>query len=124
MLRRVVVGLVLLVPTGQTHAQTDALTEAAMIFAMGLVAYAECPALGYRVNASGWDALVQIAEPSVSLNDFGRNGRLFQLGRLATQSVAADVDSKGAGQWCANTWAWVHRKHPVVGDDIMKKLAP
>ena len=117
MLNRIVFALTMTVAPQAAFPQD--FVRAAIYFANGLSAYAECVKLGYKVDPNAWFALMGHEAPDVSPDDFKRDGRYYELGNLATNSVISKIEAMGAEAWCSSMAAWAAKEHPVVGEGLI-----
>lgn len=107
---------------GQLTAQEAAgVNGGAMFFAMGTVAFAECPKVGFTVNPNGWMALVETAAPGTTGKDYAIGGRFSEVGRNAFAFVAAVEGEAGAPVWCGYMAAWAKAAHPTIFQKLISR---
>lgn len=94
---------------------------AAMFFAMGTVAFAECPKAGFKVNPNGWHALVEATAPGTTAKDYFIGGRFSEVGRNSFAFVTAVETEAGAGAWCGYMAAWAKVAHPTIWQKLIAK---
>jgi len=94
---------------------------AAMFFAMGTVAYAECPKVGFKVNPNGWHALTETTAPSTTSKDYFIGGRYSDAGRASVAYVTAIMTEAGAPAWCSYMAAWAKVAHPTIWQKLISK---
>jgi hypothetical protein len=94
---------------------------AAMFFAMGTVAFAECPKAGFTVNPNGWHALVETTAPGTTSKDYFTGGRYSDVGRVSVSYVVAIMTETGAPAWCAYMAAWAKVAHPTIWQKLIVK---
>jgi hypothetical protein len=115
-----------LLATASAQAQTltsdqTAIAQAAYFFAIGAIAYGECPKLSYKVNPNGWHALVEHTAPGVAEADFIKGGKYEALSREVFKYTGQIIDEAGKPAWCAYIAAWTKAYHPQVWPNLIVK---
>lgn len=104
-----------------TEQEAAGINGAAMLFAMGAMAFGECPKVGYKVNPNGWTALMLTAAPDADPKEFITGGRYSEAGRNALARVGAMQTEAGLPAWCAYMAAWAKVAHPTIFQKLISK---
>jgi hypothetical protein len=104
-----------------TEQEAAGVNGAAMFFAMGTVAFTECPKVGFTVNPNGWIALVETAAPTTKAKDYAIGGRFSEVGRNSFAFVAAVESEAGPAAWCGYMAAWAKVAHPTIWQKLITK---
>lgn len=126
MLARICLVLAALSLPGSAHGQLTEqeaakVNSAAMLFAMGTIAFAECPKVGFTVNSNGWVALVETAAPGTAAKEYAIGGRFSEAGRNSFAFVAAVESEAGAAAWCGYMAAWAKVAHPTIWQKLIAR---